>query len=73
MQSQTTFSLSFWVSASRKINNEVSVYARITVNGKRANISLQRKVIIIMFYARFVQADGHSYAAQDHLSQKASI
>ncbi|MCB0432287.1 MAG: site-specific integrase, partial [Mangrovimonas sp.] len=46
MQSQTTFSLSFWVSASRKINNQVSVYARITVNGKRANISLQRKVIV---------------------------
>lgn len=46
MQSQTTFSLSFWVSASRKINNEVSVYARITVNGKRANISLQRKVVV---------------------------
>ncbi len=46
MQSQTTFSLSFWVSATRKINNQVSVYARITVNGKRANISLQRKVIL---------------------------
>lgn len=44
MQSQSTFSLSFWISSTRAINNYVSVYARITVNGKRANISLKRKV-----------------------------
>ena len=46
MQSQTTFTLSFWVNATRIKNNQVSVFARVTVNGKRANISLQRKVII---------------------------
>lgn len=46
MQSQTNFNLLFWVNASRAKNNQVSVYARITVNGKRANISLKRKVII---------------------------
>lgn len=46
MQSQTTFSLLFWVTTSRAKNNSVSVYARITVNGKRANISLKRKVVL---------------------------
>lgn len=46
MQSQNTFSLSFWVNATRAKNNQVSVYGRITVNGKRANISLQRKVVL---------------------------
>jgi len=46
MQSQTTFSLLFWVTTSRAKNNSVSVYARLTVNGKRANISLKRKVIL---------------------------
>lgn len=46
MQSQTTFTLSFWVNATRAKNNQVSVYGRITVNGKRANISLKRKVVI---------------------------
>jgi site-specific recombinase XerD len=46
MQSQTTFSLSFWVNATRAKNNQVSVYGRVTVNGKRANISLQRKVVL---------------------------
>ena len=38
MQSQTTFTLSFWVNATRIKNNQVSVFARVTVNGKRANI-----------------------------------
>ncbi|MFK7747867.1 MAG: site-specific integrase [Kordia sp.] len=46
MQSQTNFNLLFWVNASRAKNNQVSVYARITVNGKRANISLKRKVVV---------------------------
>ena len=46
MQSQSTFSLSFWVNATRAKNNQVSVYDRITVNGKWANISLQRKVVL---------------------------
>tara|TARA_R110002049_G_scaffold307773_1_gene509412 strand:- start:74 stop:376 length:303 start_codon:yes stop_codon:yes gene_type:complete len=46
MQSQTTFTLSFWVNATRIKNNQVSVFGRITVNGKRANISLQRKVVL---------------------------
>ncbi|SFB91794.1 Site-specific recombinase XerD [Algibacter lectus] len=46
MQSQTTFTLSFWVNATRVKNNQVSVFARVTVNGKRSNISLQRKVIL---------------------------
>ncbi|WCO02590.1 site-specific integrase [Psychroserpens ponticola] len=46
MQSQTTFALSFWVNATRVKNNLVSVFARVTVNGKRANISLKRKVIL---------------------------
>jgi len=46
MQSQTTFNLSFWVNATRVKNNLVSVFARVTVNGKRANISLKRKVVL---------------------------
>lgn len=46
MKPQTNFNLSFWVSSTRVKNNLVSVYARISVNGKRANISLQRKVLL---------------------------
>ena len=46
MQSQINFTSSFWINATRIKNNEVSVYGRITVNSKRANISLQRKVTL---------------------------
>ena len=46
MQPLTNFNLLFWVNVSRAKKNQVSVYARITVNGKRANISLKRKVIV---------------------------
>ena len=44
MKNRSTFSLIFWVCSSRIKNNQVPVYAIITVNGKRANISIQRRV-----------------------------
>ncbi len=59
MQSQINFTLSFWVNATRIKNNEVSVYGRITVNGKRANISLQRKVILSEWDSRRGRAKGN--------------
>ncbi|GAA3654840.1 site-specific integrase [Flavivirga jejuensis] len=34
----------FWADLARAKNNQASIYARITVNGKRATISLKRKV-----------------------------
>ena len=46
MKRLTTFSILFWINQSRVKNNYVSIYARITVNSKRVNISLQRKVLL---------------------------
>ena len=43
MRTKTTFSTNFWLQSSRVINNEALVYARITVNQKRLNISLKKK------------------------------
>ncbi|PZD76816.1 site-specific integrase [Mesonia sp. K7] len=40
----TTFSLLIWVHASRVKNDLAPIYARITVNGKRTNFSLNRKI-----------------------------
>ena len=59
MQSQINFTLSFWVNATRIKNNQVSVYGRITVNGKRANISLQRKVILSEWDSKRGRAKGN--------------
>jgi integrase/recombinase XerD len=46
MKTSSSFSILFWVNLSRTKNREASLYARITVNGKRAAISLNRKVLI---------------------------
>ncbi|WP_372746965.1 site-specific integrase [Lutibacter sp.] len=44
MKTQNTFSILIWINASRAKNNEADLFARITVNQKRVNISLKRKV-----------------------------
>ena len=46
MKTSSSFSILFWVNLSRSKNLKASLYARITVNGKRATISLKRKVLI---------------------------
>ena len=46
MKTSSSFSILFWVNLSRTKNLKASLYARITVNGKRATISLKRKVLI---------------------------
>lgn len=46
MKTSSSFSILFWVNLSRTKKSEASLYARITVNGKRAAISLNRKVLI---------------------------
>ena len=46
MKTSSTFSILFWADFSRAKNDQASIYARITVNGKRATISLKRKVLM---------------------------
>ncbi|TXE09934.1 hypothetical protein FUA26_10645 [Seonamhaeicola algicola] len=51
--------MSFRVNATRIKNNQVSVLARVTVNGKRANISLQQKVILSEWNSNKGRAKGN--------------
>ncbi len=44
MRTSTTFSILFWIYSKRAKNNQTDIYVRVTVNGKRANISLKHKV-----------------------------
>ncbi|WP_396590303.1 Arm DNA-binding domain-containing protein [Allomuricauda sp. R78024] len=47
MRSSTTFSILFWVYSQRADkNNETNIYVRITIDGQKANISLNQKVNI---------------------------
>ena len=44
MRSTSTFAILFWVYTQRIKNNEAPLYARISVDGKKLNISLMRRV-----------------------------
>ena len=60
MKSRLAFSLLFWLENSRVQNGMAPIIARITVNGKRANISLQRKVEIARWSKSRSRATGSS-------------
>ena len=45
MQTNSTFSIILFTRKSRSVTSKLSIYARITVNGKRSEISLKRSVI----------------------------
>ena len=44
MRTDATFSVLFWIYAKRAKNNQAPLFARITANKKKINISLKRKV-----------------------------
>ena len=46
MRSNSTFSVLFWLYSSRSKNGKAPIYARISVNGKKLNISLKRRIQI---------------------------
>ncbi len=46
MQHSRTFSILFWINTSRTKNGEAKIYARVTVNQKRVNISLKYDVLV---------------------------
>ena len=46
MKNSNTFSILFWLKQANAKNGKAPLYARITVNGKRAELSLKRKLSI---------------------------
>ncbi len=42
MKTSKTFSIHFWLNMAKEKNGIAPIYARITVNGKRTEISLKR-------------------------------
>ncbi|WP_366944365.1 Arm DNA-binding domain-containing protein [uncultured Formosa sp.] len=72
MQTQPTFSVLFWVKQAITKNGKVPLYARITVNGKRAELSLKRKVNILDWDSNKSRVNGLSEESQllnDYLKQ----
>ncbi len=46
MEPSRTFSIHFWLNTAKKKDNLAPIYARVTVNGKRSEISLKRQTSV---------------------------
>lgn len=60
MQNSNTFSILFWTYASRAKNNQSKIHVRITINGKRTNISLNRSIDLALWDSSRQKAKGNS-------------
>jgi len=65
MRTSLTFSVLFWIYAKRARNNQAIIYARITVNGKKVNISLKHKVDISAWDSKGQKMRGNSAIARE--------
>ena len=64
MKTSHTFSILFWINNSRTTNGKSELFARITVNGKRANIGLKRKVCLDQWDIKSKRVKGNSSKAR---------
>lgn len=64
MKAETTFSILFWIKKSRLSKGKVPIYARLTINGKRIEISIQREVSIVEWDSRSQMSIGRSIEAK---------
>lgn len=64
MKTKNTFSILIWINAARAKNNEAILFARITVNLKRVNISLKRKVPVDLWDKSKSRVKGNSPEAR---------
>lgn len=58
MRTSSTFSILFWVYGKRAVNNKANIYIRVTLNGKRVNISLKKKINILTWDEKLQRANG---------------
>ena len=60
MRTSSTFSILFWIYASRALNDKTTIYVRITLNGQPVNISLKRKINVTTWNSKTQRATGSS-------------
>ena len=65
MRTSTTFSILFWIYAKRAKNNQTRIYVRISVNGKKVNISLKQKVDVDKWNAKGQKMKGNCTKANE--------
>jgi len=64
MRTSNTFLILFLVNPKKAINGKAIIYARVTVNQKRANISLKRKVPLELWDAKSKRVSSKSAEAK---------
>ena len=60
MNTSRTFSIHFWINLAKQNRGIAPIYARITVDGKRAEISLQRKTSVTSWDTRSKRANSRT-------------
>ncbi|MGM1054548.1 MAG: site-specific integrase [Bacteroidota bacterium] len=65
MRTTSTFSVLFWIYTKRAKNNLAVIYARITLNGRKLNISLKRKADVSLWNSSKQRAMGNSFQSKD--------
>lgn len=65
MRTQSTFSVLFWIYSKRAKDNLTIIYARISINGRKLNISLKRKVDVTLWDPRKQRLQGKSLHAKE--------
>ncbi len=65
MRTQSTFSVLFWIYSKRAIENQTAIYARISINGRKLNISLKRKVDVELWNPKKQKLMGKSPYAKE--------
>ena len=64
MRTSQTFSINFWAYTARTKHNLAPLYVRLSINGKKVNVSLKYKVPIDLWDANAQRLNGKSKAAQ---------
>jgi site-specific recombinase XerD len=72
MKTSQTFSILIWVNKSKATNEEAPIMARVTVDGKRVEISLKKKILITRWDVKAGCVKGNSEDARiinNHINQ----
>lgn len=64
MKTKSTFSILFWINTSRAKENLADIFVRITVNGKRVNLSLKQKAPVDQWDIQRFKVKGSSKHAK---------
>ncbi len=65
MKSSHTFTILFWINKSRITNGKAELFARVTVDGRRTNLGLKRKIEVERWDNKAKKAFGNSAIARE--------